>query len=938
MSKPRLVIVTDATYSMEAYLTALRQSLLEIFPLISLTDAFEQIAVVWYRDYGDDPVVSSTDWCDREEQLELKDLTPRGGGDYPEAVRTGAYELIRLVKSAPTPSQTLVFWYADAPPHRADTRDTNPQRELEALGSKAFDWMTICHRLKSLGVSVYPIISIRCPYFSVLAAVTGGQCLCLPASHSSRAISATTINTLMGLMAHEHDPELVMSGDFPWPDWITENSASSYLLGGANLPVEQQHLRPRPDLFSAPLKSILSRLPEDTEFTSRVFDVFARLIEPRTVMSLTTNALFGSFWRVLCRLRNDERRDDLVTRLGHVKMQLHPKDAEQLKEWLDRSYHRLEEIQEMIRAVPSPHPALVLELEESYTAQDMLEITRTAAAPVVQCLTSLIVNMRTVESGTLPEGKSLPLALPDRQLFGCIPHLMAPGTMFERRGGLLMACLCLLSGHPQLSPRARHYLDQQRGQWICWDLPETYSPALVRLMLRVPEVLTDDELARFRHLERIRGLVWNLETTITVQTPFTPHKSTRPDRKVACLGCGHRRSLTLMTESGSCGICASEPGSLPPPEPCGKDESIMVECVECHGQYAVIRPDALQSRPKCYWCRAGASGIAPPLSRCRSCQNQFVVPFLPDGICASCEVRPDQGWEQVSLTIREILSQHPSFLGRILGLEIPPQLAHGIPSMSVMKLKDVLLSWPFDLDPEEKYPPLLANGKATRDSVMAWSDVRTACSGSGKASTCLLCCVDVPQSRLFRCCGRPHCAGMACGLCLSNWYRQNQRGGLVLPAHFNCPFCRCRPVWKIIRQYNPAARNVCSWIDLDSEWWHGWCSECDRVKPAVLKTCMESPPTLHDFRCQECQASHDDSLVTKPCPGCAVAVEKTGGCDHIACPCGTHWCFTCGQAFPEDDIYRHMREAHGWSMYYEVEDGEEAVEFLYHDYDWEDEE
>ena len=32
----------------------------------------------------------------------------------------------------------------------------------------------------------------------------------------------------------------------------------------------------------------------------------------------------------------------------------------------------------------------------------------------------------------------------------------------------------------------------------------------------------------------------------------------------------------------------------------------------------------------------------------------------------------------------------------------------------------------------------------------------------------------------------------------------------------------------------------------------------------------------------------------KQCPNCKRWVEKTQGCDHISCPCGTHFCYNCG--------------------------------------------
>jgi hypothetical protein len=36
-------------------------------------------------------------------------------------------------------------------------------------------------------------------------------------------------------------------------------------------------------------------------------------------------------------------------------------------------------------------------------------------------------------------------------------------------------------------------------------------------------------------------------------------------------------------------------------------------------------------------------------------------------------------------------------------------------------------------------------------------------------------------------------------------------------------------------------------------------------------------------------------LHARRCPGCGIAVEKSGGCDHVRCTaCGCEWCYVCG--------------------------------------------
>lgn len=44
---------------------------------------------------------------------------------------------------------------------------------------------------------------------------------------------------------------------------------------------------------------------------------------------------------------------------------------------------------------------------------------------------------------------------------------------------------------------------------------------------------------------------------------------------------------------------------------------------------------------------------------------------------------------------------------------------------------------------------------------------------------------------------------------------------------------------------------------------------------------------------------------TRPCPGCKARAEKTEGCDHIKCVCGTDWCWRCLQKLDPANPYRH---------------------------------
>ena len=124
-----LLILVDATASMSSYLASLNQSLPQIISLSKLTNCFERIGLLAYRDYCDKDLLEWSGWMDNDTTTGknpdlismASKLTATGGGDYPEATKTGlakAYEVMRREAT------TLILLYTDAPPHMKGAEDT----------------------------------------------------------------------------------------------------------------------------------------------------------------------------------------------------------------------------------------------------------------------------------------------------------------------------------------------------------------------------------------------------------------------------------------------------------------------------------------------------------------------------------------------------------------------------------------------------------------------------------------------------------------------------------------------------------------------------------------------------------------------------------------------------------------------------------------------
>jgi hypothetical protein len=77
-------------------------------------------------------------------------------------------------------------------------------------------------------------------------------------------------------------------------------------------------------------------------------------------------------------------------------------------------------------------------------------------------------------------------------------------------------------------------------------------------------------------------------------------------------------------------------------------------------------------------------------------------------------------------------------------------------------------------------------------------------------------------------------------------------------------------------------------------------------------------PHCHLMFCKSCRLWHENTrnceappVGTMHCPYCHMPVSKNGGCNHIACRCGKHWCYICGQGcLTEADVHEHLYQSH----------------------------
>jgi hypothetical protein len=235
-----LIILVDATFSMSSYLESLKTSLPKVIAISKLTNSFARIGLVAYRDYSEADrekggLIEWSGWYDQtgaehgsdetvtaESLMALAaSLEPDGGGDFPEATKTGLAHAYSVMREEAT---TIVLLYTDAPPHCwmvADKdRGSNYHAEQAALtdvnsfggaGPHFSDWVTaskhlhsgprkahvFCFLDKELGINV-----LNAGYYTYLSTITRGACLSLMDS-TPHGIAQVTVDVLLAWMGAE---------------------------------------------------------------------------------------------------------------------------------------------------------------------------------------------------------------------------------------------------------------------------------------------------------------------------------------------------------------------------------------------------------------------------------------------------------------------------------------------------------------------------------------------------------------------------------------------------------------------------------------------------------------------------------------------------------------------------------------------------------------
>jgi len=482
-------------------------------------------------------------------------------------------------------------------------------------------------------------------------------------------------------------------------------------------------------------------------------------------------------------------------------------------------------------------------------------------------------------------------------------------------------------------------------------------------------------------------LEMNLRTTLSAKVGWKPDKTSMPIGPViTCRLCHNPRSVTMMGPKGICGNCTFTDYESPEARQAWVDGGVSkddnentsatwVECSihTCRAQYVIYHPEALNVRPKCYYCREQSSisedrrnKDPAPCLECKQCLSRVIVPKeyrtndTSNYRCIACStdrktiVEVETSAKDLSKenTTSWLLENKKDKLKTPLGGR---SVFYQINQAGTDGFCDQVVLFP---NPDKQ--KLTIGGKLIHNTsdliaqLKSWVSRRRTESG-----TCSLCFNDIRKADLNPACGRKSCEQRICRNCLSGWYGLNAAGRIINTAALSCPFCRRAPTAKTLHSYGmgiQAVGDLQEAVDNSGEWVYAWCVECSKAKQHVERVCAAGiTRELTDWTCGGCEQLREEAaqrqiadlaaeiaeleagdqrmnlerrnqarieidqarstkkrtLNLKNCPHCTVLTEKKSGCGHMKCDCGGHWCWFCGVASNGGSIYSHMSKVHG---------------------------
>lgn len=876
----KLILVTDATGSMGNSCYSIKESMTEVKTIMRLLGI--DVEVCLYRDYDNASRINCTQGGFKHVQS-LSELSSFGGGGCPEAHKT-AFNI--LLRENCNQNNKIVIHYTDAVPHGIHyALDDEGFKEVEFLRRNKFlfNWTYLCKKLKKNNFRVFTLFTHKNhPVFEKTYSELGEY---FPIHNNVSTITSYTLNIIYSVIGH---------GSFVTPSL---------------------HI----DLKEA----VKNTTPE---VVIDAFTYLTNVTHPNRILSLTTSPVLAKYWRHLCGVYQFEPRyatqtKHIMDNMSMLRTKLDSKSSKILKDWIDAAYDDTDCIRKLISTCKDTKTCLVLPLEfrGKISKDELLKLGRDCSFLEVGKLITYIQlvdgqNFKVpTDEDKCPE--FVPMELDNKEIFRLLSTLVIPSIRFSPTAGILCAILSLTNKY--LKIKAEEYLTEIKGTWIDWNIdkdgklrsPLFWTVKFIRLCsMQQLDIFTKEEMTFINKYNTIVNINNNIKTTLEITTPLPIESGIRTGitMKRICGECNQPRCFTLFPISlPKCVACMYDDFTFIKED---KVSTNWVHCGTCKVAYSVMRPELLKCKPKCYYCRFN---MKCPKIQCNICKTFYISDkkSTESGFtCPPCEKNRTSLIVSRSVLIKDLINENP-LLKSLTPYDFDSLTQTGVKLRHrVAKSKDTLVVVP-------ENPILFYKGYYIHFPKRCVEEIHSKLKSSKDTATCQICFESVHLYNLTDMCG--NCDIRVCKSCFNQWYNQIEIGTLVSYTHSVCPFCKKLPVFNLIKK-KPLAhvRNIrpkrgrvlCKW-NLNEL--YALCKGCLNIKYYGDRECERGNPLVTNFTCVECIVNKSPHVSTKDCPSCAVKIEKVGGCNHMSCPCGVHWCWVCSGIYSQDSIYDHMANCGG---------------------------
>lgn len=951
----------DHTGSMGRWIDALNECLPSLIRSTALTGIFDQICIMSYGDYDKEKsdICKFSGFCSTKNTDEIKklqkfakDIHPDGGGGNPEAIKSALDSLAKLKIEC----ELYILHLTDAPPHENNNLDNEGKKEKNVLNEN-FDWIKNVNNL----LSAFPNLNYSCltscqhQFYAYLAQITGGGACYLNGGVSELNIRKQIGRYMNGIFGLD-DPinGLYEIELLPNISTAIENFKEESELMRLKIKSSRNTLQPNKSL-SGSLMSCIKKLKTEEGFLNHVLSEFKMLIE-ESPMALTISPILGKMWRELCKRRSDPRRDELIEEFNKKKSLLDLENKNILEAWLKESYNSDEEIYDELKVFLKNNETngLLRFVPESdfLCSKQIIQILANGDKKSMSIIRSILARFyidnkyhlekkEFLDDDEMPlPNNSIPINIPIDIFFELVMHTVIPGTKLSRRYACIFACYAIQCGSV-LSQMAKDYLEKVKGSWINWkrrednvtvEVPENFSNMFLNLILH-PECLpflTEEEYKKALFMKKVANIMrfyYNIEVSVEI-ADVKSLDGIFPYNEFSCLQCNIMRPLTMINEYGVCGYCCCNISSN-----YGNNvEYKRVLCYSCRSLYYRDKNACIEGNSKCHSCMN--KGEAPPSCECKKCHLKYVQYYqtekgLPKGICGVCTEGIENTkiqFDQYPILVQQIFGEHFETLCKSVGFIVDDKFS------KKMSLYEAILHFTESAQEKVNIPEnILFKGEKVHNVQELWNYVKGIMSGESVVfPECSVCFGEFKSSELVPSCGRKGCIQRICFGCAKSWYGKNIPGKIIYQRATMCQFCSRIPaphlLDKIDRRLIDLAYSITK-NHLNIDTYYAWCYSCFKLHEVGRQECSAEAPVLNNFKCHSCQNSSPE-IITKECPQCKVKTEKIGGCNHIKCPCGSHWCFECGiHSDTSEEVYKHMWNIHGRIYDYDTPEYENNEEY-----------